>query len=121
MEPPYSPLQRVTVSAVALFVGDQDTHVAFTLTLVSEPPYSGDDLPEGDLLGEHLGGAARSISSWIAESSRAVITSTGMEGLASYRSLTISGAPSSGRGMSTMAASMPPSAILRRPSATEPP
>src|SRR5215213_4012091 len=58
MEPAYSPLQRVTVSAVALFVGDQDTHVAYTLTLVSEPPYSGEYLPEGDLLRKHLGGAS---------------------------------------------------------------
>src|SRR5215208_1975103 len=54
MEPAYGPLQRVAVDVVALFVGDQDPHVAFTLTLVSEPSDSGEDVPEGNLLGEHL-------------------------------------------------------------------
>src|SRR5215211_3410635 len=53
-------------------------------------------------------------------SSMSVNTNTGIEGLASCRSRTISEAPSSGRGMYTMAASMPPSAILWRPSATDP-
>jgi hypothetical protein len=31
---------------------------AFTLTLVSEPPDGGDDVPEGDVLGKHLGGTS---------------------------------------------------------------
>src|SRR5215203_4018719 len=53
-EPAYGPLQRVAVDVVALFVGDQDTHVAFTLTLVSEPSDGGEDVPEGDVLVKHL-------------------------------------------------------------------
>src|SRR5215212_3598745 len=59
-------------------------------------------------LGSTSAAPARRICSWMAGSCMWVITSTGIGGLASCRSLTISGAPWSGRGMSTSAASMPP-------------
>ena len=55
-EPAYCPFQRVAVNAVTVFVGDQDTYVAVTLTLVSESPHGGEDLLEGNVLGEHLVG-----------------------------------------------------------------
>jgi hypothetical protein len=55
--PSQGSLERVGVDAVGFLVGDQDTHVAVTLTLVSEPPDGGEDLRKGDVFGEHLGGA----------------------------------------------------------------
>jgi hypothetical protein len=54
--PAYGPSQRVAVNAVAVLVGDQDTRVAGTLTLVSESPHGVEDLLEGDILEEHLVG-----------------------------------------------------------------
>src|SRR5215208_4914048 len=105
----------VPVEAVALLVGDQDLqtdlpHDGVLYFYPSRPSLLTAARVSAkviDLGSTSLAPASRNL--WTtSRSSRWVSISTGTEGLASCSALTSSSAPSSGRGISTMAASIPP-------------